>query len=102
MPSTATAQRHEVPLTRFLNNTAEVLDLALKVPVTLTRHGRPQWTIAETAYFDRLEMLAAGKVLAALDRQHLSSVDLSEDMARRIAAQMPSTKEIVRDRWNHE
>jgi hypothetical protein len=89
-----------VPLTRFHNNTGEFLDLALTAPVTLTKHGRAQWKITEAGYYDRLETLAAGNVLSALNREHLFSADLTDDMARRIAAQMPTAEEIAKDRWN--
>jgi hypothetical protein len=103
MPQPArTEQLPKVPLTRFHNNTGEFLDLALTSPVTLTKHGRAQWKIAEAGYYDRLETLAAGNVLSALNRQHLFSADLSEDMAAKIAAQMPTDEEIAQDRWNDE
>ena len=103
MPQAArTDQLPKVPLTRFHNNTGEFLDLALTSPVTLTKHGRAQWKIAEAGYYDRLEELAAGNVLSALNRQHLFSADLTEDMATRIAAQMPTAEEIAQDRWNDE
>lgn len=101
MPQATKAVEHpDVPLTRFHNNTGECLDLALKSPVTLTKHGRAQWKIAEAGYYDRLESLAAGNVLSALNREHLFSADLTNDMARRIAAQMPTAEEIAADRWN--
>lgn len=103
MPQAArTDQLPKVPLTRFHNNTGEFLDLALTSPVTLTKHGRAQWKIAEAGYYDRLEELAAGNVLSALNRKHLFSADLTEDMAARIAAQMPTAVEIAQDRWNDE
>lgn len=91
-----------IPLTRFHNNTGQFLDLALTSPVTLTKHGRAQWKIAEAGYYERLEQLAAGNVLAALDRQHLFSAELSEDMIADIDAQMPTAEEIAQDRWNDE
>ena len=97
-----TTRRSDVPLTRFHNHTGEVLDLALKAPVTLTKHGRAQWKISDAGYYDRLEALAAGNVLAALNRQHLFSADLTDDMIGRIAAQMPSADEIAADRWNDD
>jgi hypothetical protein len=95
-------ERPNVPLTRFHNNTGEVLDLALKAPVTLTKHGRAQWKISEAGYYDRLEALAAGNVLSALNREHLFTADLSAAMARLIDAQMPSAEEIARDRWDDD
>jgi hypothetical protein len=103
MPQTVqNADNPNVPLTRFHNNTGEFLDLALKAPVTLTKHGRAQWKISEAGYYNRLEALAAGNVLTALNREHLFSADLSADMARRIDAQMPSAAEIAQDRWNDD
>lgn len=103
MPQSSQAARiSDVPLTRFHNNTGEFLDLALTSPITLTKHGRAQWKITEAAYYDRLESLAAGNVLTALNRQHLFSADMSEDMAQAITAQMPTAEEIAQDRWNDE
>ncbi len=93
-------ERPNVPLTRFHNNTGEFLDLALTSPITLTKHGRAQWKISEAGYYDRLEALAAGNILSALNREHLFSADLTDDMVRRIEAQMPSAQEVAQDRWN--
>jgi hypothetical protein len=98
-PASQSADRPNVPLTRFHNNTGEFLDLALTSPITLTKHGRAQWKITEAGYYDRLEALANGNILAALNREHLFSADLTGDMAARIAAQMPSAEEIATDRW---
>ncbi len=100
--ATPNAQRANVPLTRFHNHTGEFLDLALNGPVTLTKHGRAQWKIAEAGYYDRLEALAAGNVLAALNREHIFTADLADDLARRIAAQMPTAEELAQDRWNDD
>jgi hypothetical protein len=63
MPQAPRSERlPKVPLTCFHNNTSKFLDLALTSPVTLTNHGRAHWKIAEAAYYDRLEVLAAGNV----------------------------------------
>jgi prevent-host-death family protein len=95
-------QLHKVSLTRFQNNAGEFLDIAMTSPVTLTKHGRAQWKIVEVDQYDRLEQLAAGNLLSALNRQQLFSVDLSDDMETRITEQMPTAEEIAQDRWNDE
>ena len=56
-----------VPLTRFLNNTGEFLDLASRTSVVLTSDGRDMHVVAAAAYFRRLEAIAAGTILEALD-----------------------------------
>ena len=91
---------HEVTLTRFHNNTGEFLDLALREKVTLTKHGRPQWHITEASYLERLEAIAAGNLLAALDRKHFYTRDMTDADRREIDAQMPTAEEIANDRWN--
>ena len=96
------AERPSVPLTRFHNNTGEFLDMGLISPVTLTKHGRPQWTISEAGYFARIEALAAGNILEALNRQHTYSADLSQETRDRIASQMPTAEELTNDRWADE
>lgn len=49
----------QVTVTRFLNNAAEFLDIALREKVTLTQDGQPQWHITEASYLARLEAIAA-------------------------------------------
>ena len=89
-----------ITLTRFHNNTGEFLDLALRSKVTLTKHGRPQWHITEASYLDRIEAIAAGNLLVALNRKHEYSADLDEAARARIIAQMPSDEEVANERWN--
>lgn len=96
------AAAHEVTLTRFHNNTGEFLDLALREKVTLTKHGRAQWHITEASYLDRLEAIAAGKLLEALGRKHFYTGDMTDADRREIDAQMPTAEEIANDRWNDE
>ena len=93
---------HEVTLTRFHNNTGEFLDLALREKVTLTKHGRAQWHITEASYLARLEAIASGNLLEALDRKHAYARDLDGEARARIKAQMPTAEEVAHDRWNDE
>jgi hypothetical protein len=103
MPHAATADTsHQVTLTRFHNNTGEFLDLALREKVTLTKHGRAQWHITEASYLDRIEAIAAGNILQALDRRHEFAKDLDQATRARIAANMPTDEEVANDRWNDE
>ena len=92
----------EVTLTRFHNNTGEFLDLALREKVTLTKHGRAQWHITEASYLDRLEAIAAGKLLDALQPSHQFAHELDAETRARIAAQGPTAEEIANDRWNDD
>ena len=102
MDNVERAAGHEVTLTRFHNNTGEFLDLALREKVTLTKHGRPQWHITEASYLERLEKIAAGKLLEALDRKHDFSRDLDDATRARMTAQLPTAQELANDRWNDE
>ncbi len=90
----------EVTLTSFHNNTGAFLDLALREKVTLTKHGRAQWHITEAGYLERLEAIAAGKLLEALDPRHSHSRDLDAATRARIKAHIPTAEEIANDRWN--
>ncbi|WP_257558399.1 hypothetical protein [Sphingobium sp. CFD-2] len=40
-----------------------------RAPVTITKYGQPDFTIDDAAYFERIERLAAGQILAVLDLQ---------------------------------
>ena len=97
-----TPSGHEVTLTRFHNNTGEFLDLALRQRVTLTKHGRAQWHITEAGYLERLEEIARGNLLEAMDRKHVFARDLDEAARAEITNQLPTAEEISNDRWNDE
>src|SRR3546814_20904966 len=48
----------------FHNHTGQYPDISQREPITVTKHGRPDITIVEAAYFERL---AAGQILAVFD-----------------------------------
>lgn len=98
----STPAGHEVTLTRFHNNTGEFLDLALRERVTLTKHGRAQWHITEVGYLERLEEIARGNLLEALNRKHVFARDLDEAARAEITGQLPTAEEIANDSWNDE
>ena len=91
---------HEVTLARFLKNTDELLDLALREKVTLTKDGRPKWHITEASYLDRLEAIAAGNLLEALDHIHGATRDRSTVERQEIEANMLPHEAIANDRRN--
>ena len=95
------AHRAKVTLTNFHNATGEILDMGLRAPVTITKHGRPHMTFVDAGYFERLEEIAAGNILAALDRKHIASVDMPDDVAALIASQIPSEEEIASGKWKN-
>src|SRR3546814_12876289 len=56
--------KKKVPRTAFHNHTGQYPDISQREPITVTKHGRPDITIVEAAYFERL---AAGQMLAVFD-----------------------------------
>src|SRR3546814_1181701 len=56
--------KKKVPRTAFHNHTGQYPDISQREPITVTKHGRPDITIVEAAYFERL---AAGQILAVFD-----------------------------------
>ena len=89
------AHRAKVTLTNFHNATGEILDMGLRAPVTITKHGRPHMTFVDAGYFERLEEIAA------LDRKHIASADMPDDVAALIASQIPSEDEIASGKWKN-
>ena len=93
-------ERKHVPLTKFHNATGAYLDMALRSPIVLTSHGRKRQIVADSAYFERLEELARGNIIEALDIQAVSSADMPQDLRKRILATQPTEEEIENDKWN--
>src|SRR3546814_6465975 len=75
--------------------------MGLRAPVAITKHGRPHMTFVDAGYFERLEEIAAGNILAALDRKHIASADMPDDVAALIASQIPSEDEIASGKWKN-
>jgi hypothetical protein len=95
-------QYPRVPLTRFHNNTGEFLDLASRTPVVLTSHGRERHILLDSAYFRRLEAIARGHILAALELEVHAATDMPADLRARILAAQPSDEEIAAGKWNED
>lgn len=93
-------ERKRVPLTKFHNATGEYLDMALRSPIVLTSHGRKRQIVADSAYFERLEELARGNIIEAMEIEVASSADMSQDLRQRILATQPTPEEIANDKWN--
>ena len=89
-----------VSLTRFHNNTGEVLDLSTRTPVVLTSHGRERHIIAEIGYFRHLEAVAADRLLEAMDLLAASTADMSAKDRAVFEASRPTADEIASDQWN--
>lgn len=92
-------ERKRVPLTKFHNATGEYLDMALRSPIVLTSHGRKRQVVADSAYFERLEELARGNIIEALDIQVASTADMPPDLRQHIFATQPTAEEIANDAW---
>ena len=91
----------EISLTNFQKNMSECLDLALRNKLTLTKHGRAQWHVTEASYLERIEAIARGELLSALNIEHQFSADLDDATRARILAQMPSDEEVATGRWHN-
>ena len=102
MATTAPSEHKRVPLTQFHNATGDFLDQAMREPIVLTSHGRPRQIVADHAYVARLETIARGKILEALDIEVRSTADMPEALRARILANLPSAEEIADGRWNDE
>ncbi|MCF8706990.1 type II toxin-antitoxin system prevent-host-death family antitoxin [Rhizorhapis sp. SPR117] len=96
------AAKKKVPLTAFHNHTGQYLDLGRRTPVTITKHGRPDLTIADASYFERIERIAAGQILAVLDLVAVDTADMSEEHIGLFEASRPTPEEIAADRWNDD
>lgn len=101
-PTILPPPRKKVPLTTFHNHTGQFLDLGRQAPVTITKHGRPDITLAEASYFERLERIAAGQILALLDLVAVDAREMSADHAAIFDAARPTPEEIAADRWNDD
>ena len=94
--------KKKVPLTDFHNHTGQYLDLGRRTPVIITKHGRPDLTIADASYFERIERIAAGQILAVLDLVAVDAADMSEEHVGLFEASRPTPEEIAADRWNDD
>ena len=102
MATTAPTEHKRVPLTQFHNATGEFLDQAMREPIVLTSHGRPRQIVADHAYFARIEAIARGKILEALDIEAHLSAEMPDGLRARIIANLPSAEEIASGRWDDE
>ena len=95
-------RKENVPLTDFHNHTGQYLDRVRRSPVTITKHGRPDLTIADAAYFERIERIAAGQILAVLDLQAVPTAEMTAEHAALFEAARPTAQELASDRWNDD
>ncbi len=93
-------ERKHVPLTKFHNATGEYLDMALRSPIILTSHGRKRQIVADSAYFERLEELARGNIIKAMDIQAGFTADMTQEQRERLLANRPTAEEVANDKWN--
>ncbi len=100
MPTAALPERKRVPLTKFHNATGEYLDMALRSPIILTSHGRKRQIVADSAYFEKIEMIARGNIIDALNIKVHSAADMPEALRQQILATQPTAAEIANDRWD--
>src|SRR3546814_13107418 len=61
--------------------------MGLRAPVTITKHGRPPMTFVDAGYFERLEEIAAGNILAALPLKHISTAGMPDDVSALLPSQ---------------
>ena len=78
----------------------EGFNMERRASANITKSGRPYETFVEAGYFERLEELAAGEVLASLDRKHFATADMTDNLAALIASQIPSEEEIASGEWS--
>ena len=95
-------EKKRVALTTFHNHTGQYLDLGRRSPVTITKHGRPDITFAEAAYFERIERIAAGQILSVLDLEVVKTSEMPEEHAVLFKASRPTQQEVEADRWNDD
>lgn len=100
MPAATPIERKRVPLTKFHKATGAYLDMAMRSPIVLTSQGRKRQIIADSAYFERLEELARGNIIEAMDIQVASTADMPQDLRQRLLANRPTAEEIANDKWN--
>lgn len=94
------SQDTRVTLTAFHNKTGECLDLALRGKVIVTKHGRSHITLVDSAYIDRIERIARGNLIEALDLHAVASTDMPADLRAAILASQPTAEEIASGQWN--
>lgn len=102
MSSAAAINRKRVPLTQFHNATGDYLDQAMREPIVLTSHGRPRQIVADHAYVARLETLARGNIIEALNIEAHETAAMPDALRARVLANRPSAEEIANGRWNDE
>lgn len=100
MSAVPQSERKRVPLTKFHNATGEYLDMALRSPIVLTSHGRKRQIVADSAYFERLEELARGNIIEAMEIEVGFTADMTEEQRQRLLANRPTPEEIANDTWN--
>ncbi|WP_336960348.1 type II toxin-antitoxin system prevent-host-death family antitoxin [Sphingobium aquiterrae] len=91
--------KKKVPRTAFHNHTGQYPDISRREPITVTKHGRPDITIVEAAYFERL---AAGQILAVLDLNAADADQMPDAHRDLFEAAKPSAEEIGQDVWNDD
>ena len=102
MSSATAIERKHVPLTQFHNATGDYLDQAMREPIVLTSHGRPRQIVADHAYVERLETLARGNIVEALNIKAHPAATMPDALRARVLANRPSAEEIANGRWNDE
>ena len=102
MPAIATNARRRIPMTQFHNAMGEFLDQATRTPIILTSHGRDKQIVADLAYVERLEAIARGNIIDALQIEVHSTRDMPAAMKARILATQPTPEEIASGRWNDD
>lgn len=101
MPQLDTPHKNtRVTLTAFHNRTGELVDLALRGKVIVTKHGRSHVTLAESAYIEKIEDIARGNIIRALDLQVVASKDMPAELRAAILATQPTEEEIASGQWN--
>src|SRR3546814_7310271 len=79
--------------------TGQYPDISQREPITVTKHGRPDITIVEAAYFERL---AAGQILAVFDLNAADADQMPDAHRDLFEAAKPSAEEIGQDVWNDD
>src|SRR3546814_11995949 len=88
--------KKKVPRTAFHNHTGQYPDISQREPITVTKHGRPDITIVEAAYFERL---AAGQILAGFDLNAAPSHKITDPHRDLSRARRPPPDALRQERW---
>lgn len=94
--------KKNVPITTFHNHSGQYLNLGRCAPIIITTDGRPDLVIVEASYFERIERIAAGQILAVLDLVAVDTADMSVAHIGLFGTSRPTPEELAADCWDDD